>query len=172
MFTLAISYLIFSASSFLLLSSISIKSAESLIGADIRVKNPGSYLNEIPIADFLDSQMSGDNAPVVDYAFVTMNFHKFAKLILDDTVGDLHHNDLKDLSDYHSTDIATYGVPENFMKVINDEFYIPTDMQDVSGVSDLPDGKTDAVALLYSDNDFTPYPCAETENQDCFGVAV
>ena len=35
MFTLAISYLIFSAASFKLLSSLIIKTAESLIGADI-----------------------------------------------------------------------------------------------------------------------------------------
>ena len=58
MFTLAISYLIFSASSFKLLSALIIKNAESLIGADIRVKNPGSYLDEVPIANFLDTQMT------------------------------------------------------------------------------------------------------------------
>ena len=55
MFTLAISYLIFSASSFLLLSSLIIKQTESLIGADIRVTHPNSYLNEVPISEFLDS---------------------------------------------------------------------------------------------------------------------
>ena len=38
MFTLAISYLIFSASSFLLLSTMIIKVAESVIGADIKVQ--------------------------------------------------------------------------------------------------------------------------------------
>ena len=55
MFTLAISYLIFSASSFLLLSSLIIKQTESMIGADIRVKNPNGFLNEVPIANFLDT---------------------------------------------------------------------------------------------------------------------
>lgn len=55
MFTLAISYLIFSSSSFLLLSTMIQKTVESIIGADIQVKNPGSYLDEVPIANFLDT---------------------------------------------------------------------------------------------------------------------
>lgn len=56
MFTLAISYLIFSASSFLVLSSIITDTVQALIGADIRVESSNSYLNEVPIAEFLDSQ--------------------------------------------------------------------------------------------------------------------
>ena len=52
-----------------------------------------------------------------------------------------------------------YGVPANFMNVINDEFYMPKDMQDVSDVPDLSDGKPDAVGLLYSDEDETQYAC-------------
>ena len=58
---------------------------------------------------------------------------------------------MSDLSDYHSVDAKMYGVPANFMNVINDEFYMPKDMQDVSDVPDLSDGKPDAVGLLYSD---------------------
>ena len=50
MFTLAISYLIFSSSSFLLLSQMIIDSTEVLIGADIRVGSIDGFLNEIPIA--------------------------------------------------------------------------------------------------------------------------
>lgn len=60
MFTLAISYLIFSASSFKLLSSLIIKTAESLIGADIQAQNLKGFLNEGPIANFLDQQKAAD----------------------------------------------------------------------------------------------------------------
>ena len=37
-------------------------------------------------------------------------------------------------------------------------FYIPDDMQNVSGVENLPDGKIDAIGLLFSDNDISQYP--------------
>lgn len=56
------------------------------------------------------------------------------------------------------------------MDVIDEEFYIPKDMQDVSGVDKLSDGKTNAVGLLYSDNDLEQYPC--DNNQNCFGIGV
>ena len=59
MFTLAISYLIFSASSFRLISTMITKTAKSLIGADIQVRNTNSFnfLDEIPMSEFLDQQM-------------------------------------------------------------------------------------------------------------------
>ena len=49
MFTLSISFLIFSASSFSLMSTLIVKGVESIIGADLRASNPNGYLNEIPI---------------------------------------------------------------------------------------------------------------------------
>ena len=56
MFTLAIGFLIFSASSFMLLSTLITKTFESVIGADIKVSNYGGIklINEVPIANFLD----------------------------------------------------------------------------------------------------------------------
>ena len=58
MFTLSISFLIFAASSFTLISTLISKTYESLLGADIMaqgVADSGNYLNEIPIAEFLDN---------------------------------------------------------------------------------------------------------------------
>ena len=55
MFTLSISFLIFSASSFALMSTLIVKFAESYIGADLLATNPKGYLNEVPIAEFLTS---------------------------------------------------------------------------------------------------------------------
>jgi hypothetical protein len=58
MFTLSISFLIFAASSFTLISTLISKTYESLLGADIMaqgVADSGNYLNEIPIAEFLEN---------------------------------------------------------------------------------------------------------------------
>lgn len=54
-FTMAISFLIFSASSFELMSTVIQKLAEQKIGADMYADSQRwSYLNEVPIAKFLD----------------------------------------------------------------------------------------------------------------------
>ena len=50
MFTLTISFLIFSSSSFTLISTLVVKTTESIIGADLKASNPKSYLNEVPIS--------------------------------------------------------------------------------------------------------------------------
>lgn len=57
MFTLAISFLIFSASSFALISTLVLKTAESLIGADLLATNPDGFINEVPITEFITNQM-------------------------------------------------------------------------------------------------------------------
>ena len=54
MFTLAISFLIFSASSFELLSTLIEKTVLSFIGADLQAIALSGYIHEIPIANFLD----------------------------------------------------------------------------------------------------------------------
>ena len=68
MFTLAISFLIFSASSFELILSLIEKSVLQLIGADMVAVSFLDYVPEIPIANFLDTQIS--NGQVLDYSFV------------------------------------------------------------------------------------------------------
>ena len=55
------------------------------------------------------------------------------------------------------------GIPRNMLDVLNDEFYIPKDMQSISGVGDLSDGKSDAVGLLFSDEDLYQYPTYLTD---------
>ena len=45
-------------------------------------------------------------------------------------------------------------------------------MQSVNDVADLPDGKVDAVGLLYSDDNFEQYKCYPDYNQNCEDVGV
>ena len=81
MFTLAISFLIFSASSFSLISSLVLKTVESLIGADLLATNPGGFINEVPMTEFITNQMSGDNPAIYDYAFTSIDTHTFSKKV-------------------------------------------------------------------------------------------
>ena len=84
MFTLAISFLIYSASSFALISSLVVKTSEQIIGSDL-LASAQHWLNEIPIAEFLDTQMTGDDPAIVDYAFTTIKSAKFSKLMQNST---------------------------------------------------------------------------------------
>ena len=78
MFTLAISFLIFSASSFALTSTLIVKGVEAFIGADMMATNSNGYINEVPIAEFLDNNMGTSDSPVVGYAFQTIAAYNLA----------------------------------------------------------------------------------------------
>ena len=54
MFTLSIAFLIYSASSFTLISSLVVKTSEQIIGSDI-FAHAYDYFNEVPMSEFLDS---------------------------------------------------------------------------------------------------------------------
>jgi len=73
MFNMAVSFLIFSASSFELLENILTLEGEQKIGADIYGHAMGTFLDEIPIRDFLLEQKSLDSKPIVDFCFVSSN---------------------------------------------------------------------------------------------------
>ena len=47
------------------------------MGADVKAANLNGYLDETPIAEFLDNQMTGDNPLVIDYSFVTVSMSDF-----------------------------------------------------------------------------------------------
>lgn len=68
MFTLAVSFMIFAASSFALTSNLIVQTTEAFIGADIKAQG-NNFINEVPIKEFLDGQKTADGQPVVDYAF-------------------------------------------------------------------------------------------------------
>jgi hypothetical protein len=82
MFTLAISFLIFAASSFELLSTLIEKSVLSFVGADVAAMALSGYIHEIPIANFLDDQK--ELGRVVDYSFVGAPMRRIFKDIRDD----------------------------------------------------------------------------------------
>ena len=69
LFTLAISFLIFAASSFRLIATLIEKTVLSYLGADLYGIALQGYMTEVPIAEFLDVQM--ERGLVFDYAFVS-----------------------------------------------------------------------------------------------------
>lgn len=47
-------------------------------------------------------------------------------------------------------------VDENFLETTFDEYYIPTEIQDIT-LPTLPDGRKNAIAALYSDEGLTEF---------------
>ena len=140
----------------------------SYIGADIKAINLDGYLDEVPISEFLVNQQNADGQPVLDFAFVTTSTQNFQNVALDDELsGDSLYTEAES-----SIKVSTtfYGIPSNLLNVTYNEFYIPDDMQDVNGVDDLPDGKINAVGLLFSDDDIDQYPTYPSDNQDAYDI--
>ena len=85
MFTLAISFLIFAASSFELLSSALLLYTTQRVGADIYGgAGKDYYLDEKAIRGFLNDQMQLENSPVKDFCFTSAPFGKIMDDVSDD----------------------------------------------------------------------------------------
>ena len=169
MFTLSISFLIFSASSFSLMSTLIVKLTESIIGADLHASNPDGYLNEVPIAEFLDTQMGQDDSPVIDYAFTTISTEDFVALARDEDVTDT----IKGASGASlAVPTSIYAVPENFLNVALDEYLLPSDSMSVNGISELPSGQKNVVEMLYSHDNLYRYPTYPGDDQDAFDIGI
>lgn len=86
MFTLALSFLIFAASSFTLLAGLIQGEIITLFGSDLYVDqlqvNKGVYLNETVLTAFLDEQNAFDGA-VANYAYISASLDSFLSYIGD-----------------------------------------------------------------------------------------
>ena len=86
---------------------------------------------------------------LADFAFTSISTKKYSEIATD---GDSTANHvLEAASGEAGVNTKFYAIPSNFLNVVDDYFYLPEDMQSVSGVGDLSDGKVDAVSLLFSD---------------------
>ena len=155
MFTLSIAFLIFSASSFELILDLIEKSYLQFIGADLGVISMRGYLTEIPIANFLDTQIA--NGLVVDYCFVARNYY---------------HAYVGDASKYNYVQSHIIGVPQNYLKVTDITYYYPDVLQDNVKVNTTENGYLDAVEMLYSDESLTEYIGWPSDNTDYYNVCL
>lgn len=96
------------------------------IGADLfigqNLVNSG-YLNEVPMAAYLDSKMIGKNPDVLGYIFTSAG--------LSTMLGDEGESRffVKDYSDAKSTPVSIYGVSSQYRDVTREQFYIPSEVQ-------------------------------------------
>ena len=82
-------------------------------------------LNEVPMANYLDSWMEGSDPAVVDYIFKST---KLSKLI-----GDQYWTRIEDLSSVNIFNIDVFGVDDSYVKSTYPEFYIPTEVNSFNG---------------------------------------
>ena len=111
------------------------------------------YLNEIPMANYLDNLMAADDPIVSGYMFYTMK--------LDLLLKDGEESTLQDLSHFTRTTVNIFAVTENFKEISNDEFYIPTEVNGEPGIDFITGEKLDAHKALY---EFEPDQPPATEH--------
>ena len=82
MFTLSVSFLFFSASSFQLINTIIVKGFDKALGADIFIMNalPEGLLNEGPLAAYFTGLQEADEKLVKGYAFSSLDMHHTLEL--------------------------------------------------------------------------------------------
>ena len=95
------------------------------------------FLNEIPIANYLDEVMQEEDSPVTGYFFTTSKIDLFLKNAFDDTK-------IEDFSAQHVYTINLQGVPENLRDLTYDQFYIPVEVNGQSGINRMTGEKLDA----------------------------
>lgn len=114
MFTLAIAFLIFSASSFNLMSKVLTNVLEQRTGADLTAQAQwGLYIDEIPTRDFLQSQMDLPSKPVLDFCFTSQSLQN---ILGNANIPRLTSN-LRPISNFLNAQFSLHAVPENFFDV-------------------------------------------------------
>lgn len=125
MFTLAISFLIFAASSFTLLAGLIEGEVVTLFGSDLYVDSwgapSGHYLNETALTAFLEEQQQFDGA-VAGFGYISTKLNDLTEFIMDD---DSYSQKLSDLTGYNLINIDVMAVPEEFLSLVDDNYYFP-----------------------------------------------
>ena len=118
-------------------------------GSDILISTfmsgNSSFLNEVPMADYLDSQQieqaDGSRSIVDDYTFVTIN--------LDDLYGSADEIFIQDVSGQNVMTVNMYSTASNYKAVTKDKFYVPSEVNGMPGENLITGEKIDAHKALY-----------------------
>jgi hypothetical protein len=133
MFTLAMSFLIFAASGFQVISTMIASTVEVIFGADIYV-NSGTtsshtkvFLDQGPLDTFLQDQFDFDGA-VSGWGFGSTDLNNFMYLASNSNSNyKLSWSDLSNF--YQIAGPPIYSVPEYYLDVVNSDFYYPASIQ-------------------------------------------
>lgn len=90
---------------------------------DIMISSEYGYLNEVPMAEYLDTYTSGENPAVISYRFnskalnnvLSPNDSRFVSKVTDS-------------SNFNSFNVKIYGVDQNYLESSYPEFYVPTEV--------------------------------------------
>ena len=148
MYSICLSFIIFSGAMFTLQSSIINDNIKLGVGSDLLVisattKNP---LQEEKMREFLEQEMSKNETDrvVLNYSFLTYPMWELPEI---------KHNWVSNLADYPWHRLTVYGVEEDFLNTIYNEFVIFSEETDQFEYSGLPDDPTvpNLIRSLYDD---------------------
>lgn len=151
MFCIALSFVIFSGVVFSLQGTVLKKTLMMTFGSDLWVRGPTDQkggLKEYQIRNWIENVYKTDHADHID-SYTFMSF----------PLGDMQDIGqvwISPLSGFPSEATSMVAVEENYLETVYQEFYIPTDFDDID-YPKLDNGEKDMVAGLYSDEDLTSY---------------
>ena len=144
MFTIALSFLIFAGSTFQLIGHLIISQLESAVGADIyatTISSP-SYIDQVSLSEFLDSQRY--DGAVQNFSFASTNMGSFLKSIAPNQNSILLPY-IGSACGYNQVKTSIYAVQENFLDIVNTNYYMPREIQSGLDLRKVANGDYDAV---------------------------
>lgn len=76
------------------------------------------------------------------------------------------------MAGFQKKETNLYGIPSNYLNVVNTDFYIPTHLETDAITSYLPDGKPNATSALYNDIGIEPWPAGEEYRKDIYNITT
>jgi hypothetical protein len=159
MFAICMSFLIFSASSFQLLSMLMESQLNNMVGADLYAFSfdtvaMSSMINDGEIDAFLRSQNEtyGD---VLEWTYVSFNLEDILRRIMPKGYSKMY---LSDYSGYKGVHSNVYAVKPNYLRTLDLQYYFPREIEaDIQkDLAILPNGEPDPIQALYSDKMISP----------------
>ena len=137
MFALCLSFLLFSGCSFILFSRLIETGVETTFGADLfgYVYDETAlitFLDEIPISEYLKDQQDQDGA-VLEWSFSSPDMKSLLRKINPEV---FENTAISDFSGYKTVETNVYSIQSNFLRTVMPEYYMPTQI-DQNKISDL-----------------------------------
>jgi hypothetical protein len=154
MFTIALSFLIFTGSSFMLIGNMLSSQIQAFAGANFMINaifDEGNYLPETDITAFLQQ-----NSKIVDSWSYESAMMQTVLNDLSSSYDDEFNMAISGASGFGKIEAMFMTVDENFLDTAFQQFYVPAEVQDIQ-LPTLSTGEKDSIAALYSDEGLTEF---------------
>ena len=141
MFTICISFLIFSGTGFNLQTNVIENTLKLTLGADLTVEDETYGLDESQMRAYLELYKQKYPNNLDQYTFVSVAFDK---------IPGVEQPTFSPLSRYPSKDCKIMGVESNYLQTTYTKFYLPTEYDSSMSFPELPDGNKDGFAGLFT----------------------